>query len=145
MKKLLKSISHSVFGSVMVCLVACNQDEIKPICIEPPCGVIDETSTNLTLQIRGESVPSSAFVSIDDQEISLSLDGIDIEQGVVNSCWQTIPDITTESVVILVYELNGEPIVGILNPQFVRGNMVTIIIEGDGAIMKNYVECQDII
>ena len=123
---------------------SCEDDSPEPSCIEPPCGTIDNSSYNLTIQTANPSNEvTSALIIIDNVEIILSLDGLNPDESIFYTCWQTIPEITANSTVKFSYELNGEPIFGVLNTTLISENQVVIQIDGDSVILLDYEVCVD--
>lgn len=121
------------------------KDDAPVVCLEPSCGEIDDNATNLTVFSKNDGETITSFVIIvDDVETTVSLDGIDKANGKYFTCWQTIPDIQPESVVVIGYELNGEPIIGAINASLVFDNELVATIDGDDFLLTNYTACSDV-
>lgn len=136
----------AILGIAIATLVttSCNEDDTSPLCLTPPCGEVDESATNLTvLNQNSEDIIGNIVIIIDDVETVLSLDGINKSESNYFSCWQTVPDFGSQSVVVIGYELNDEPIVGALNATLVSSNQLVLKINGDDVILGDYTECDD--
>lgn len=130
-------------ASLLINLTSCKKEDDGNSCLEPPCGSIDETALNLTLLASNQDDITNVTIAIDEVIQPLSLNGWDFDNGVVFTCWQTIPDINPQSVVVLGYELAGEQVIGALNVQSISSNTVVIDIRGENAEISNYVACND--
>lgn len=145
MTKTIKTMGILLVIILLQVLISCNEEKVQKLCLQPPCGTVDESQTNLTILVTGGVVPTEASLSIDDEEITLTLDGLDLDEHQQFTCWQTIPEITSSSVVILGYVLGGDVVIGSLNSSFISKNELVITIDGDAAALTDYEECIDLI
>lgn len=143
LKPMLKLLAMPGVALALFLLTSCN-DDAPVACLEPPCGEIDDNATNLTVYSPSDGETISSFIIVvDDVETTISLSGIDKANGKYFSCWQTIPDIQQESVVVIGYELNGEPVIGAVNATLVFDNALVATIDGDGVLLTNYTACNN--
>lgn len=134
-------------GVAMALLViSCDEDDSLGICLEAPCGEINSSANNITVMIMNpEDNITNVNLVVDDENTTLSLDGIDVENNKFSSCWQTIPDFSSESIVIIGYELDGEQIIGFASREFATTNQLVLQISGEAAILQDYEGCIDVI
>ena len=126
--------------------ISCNEEDAPTACLEPPCGKITENVTNITVHIvdAGENI-TNVNIAIDEEVTPLVLDGIDLENEIYFSCWQIIPDLKEDSMIIIGYELNGEQVIGFATREFATTNQLVLQINGEAAILQDYKECIDVI
>lgn len=125
--------------------ISCKNDDPITSCLIPPCGEILEGELNLTLFAVNKEDIGQVSIAVDDNIQTLSTNGWDFDEEKNFTCWQVIPEITSESIVVFGYELAGEPIVGVLNTSNLSSNEVVIEINGESAHLKDYQACNDIL
>lgn len=119
----------------------CN-DKDAELCVEPPCGTIATGTTNLTILNKGQNI-DVVGISIGDESKEIDVDGWDFAAKKYYTCWTEIPAIDINKEFVLIYNLNGETIVGVLNTTNATSSKLVIEINGDNAELKNYTECMD--
>lgn len=141
--KINKISSLLILTSALLYVSGCDKENDPKLCLEEPCGTVVADSMNITLFIEDNVDITSAGLVIDDVEVPLSLEGWDYSESNFFTCWKTIPNITSNSSVILGYEINGEVVFGALNVTRISSNQVVIEIDGENAEIIDYEVCDD--
>ncbi len=123
-------------------LTSCGEDFVSKSCIEPPCGTIETSAMNLSLLVFGNALPTEILLSVDSEEVSLSLESLELERY---ACWQTIPVISSESTVYLNYTIDGEIQEATLDVTYISTNQVILAIGEEVTILNDFQECIDFI
>lgn len=116
------------------------------MCLAKPCGTIDLSQKNLTINIAFltlEQEISNVAIIIDGMNIPIDVSGIDVENFEYSSCWTTIPSNNITSVNFnsneTEYEIN-------VNGSSASNASVLTIAEDFGqfvADLSKYEECND--
>lgn len=93
------------FALLSALFLACEENCDQPSCLPGPEGTIRSGSKNLTISTRVNDIQRITLVG--NKEYTLSLDGLNPEQGMFFSRWQTVPDSDYTIVEVVVA---GEPI-----------------------------------
>ena len=138
-----KISSLLVIIALLIIISGCDKESEPKVCLEGPCGSIVADSMNVTIFVEDNVEITSIGLVIDDQEVPLSLEGLNYSESKFFTCWQTIPTIAPSSSVILGYEINGEVVIGAFNVTRISSNQIVIEIEGEDAEISDFDECDD--
>ncbi|WP_462252637.1 hypothetical protein [Ekhidna sp.] len=123
-------------------LFSCKDSDMPSLCLEPPCGSIDPNSYNLTVRIENPDITvTNLILAVNEDETTISLDAINQSEGIVNSCWTSIPEISSGDIVVIGYLLDGEETFGAANANLFSSNLLMLEISDDSAILSDYIEC----
>jgi hypothetical protein len=143
MSKTIKTITLIASLLFSTIISSCGNDD-GPSCLIPPCGTVNANATNLTIRIDNNLNVTNAGIVIDENEQTLSLNGLNFGEQKYYTCWQTIPDISSSSMVVFIFELNGETELFALNVTHLTSNELVITIGSNNDLsISDYQECSN--
>ena len=136
----------------LVIVVNCNNDDdgTESLCIQSPCGTIDELETNITINIDelvninnvSEEI-TNVSLKVDDTNIPIDVSGINIQSGSFYSCWATIP---SNNITSLNFTLNETEYELPFEDSLSSNILELVILQSDDEYfidIYSYVECDD--
>lgn len=131
-----------IYAILLSGLVACQEEEVGKLCLEPPCGDIDQNTFNIVLATDRKNVITNVELHVDGDNVPLSF-GKDIEAIQLYGCWNhTDLRPTPSSNNTITYSFNQQEKIAQIDGS-IFSNVMVIEFRSDSVLNYDYKPCDD--